>query len=224
MARRTRARVARRPAFNAGLFLDSAAGAQTIVHYGRGDTIFTQGDACAHLLYVRSGGVKVSVQSTAGHEAVVAMLGPGDFLGEGCLAGQPLRVGSAMAIRPTVVLFVESVMMKRLLREQRAMADRFISHILTRHIRMEEDLIDQLFDASEKRLARTLLLLARYGRVEDPARTVPYARQRLADAVGITGGRVKAFLDKFRTLGFIEYQGDMRLKINPSLLNVVLNN
>ena len=143
------------------------------MQYARGETIFTQGDACEHVMYVQSGGVKLSVLSETGREAVVAMLGPGDFFGEGCLAGQPVRMGSATAITPSAILRVAKARMVRLLHKQHAMSDRFIAHMLARNIRIEEDLVDQLFNSSEKRLARTLLLLARYGKQDKPARVVP---------------------------------------------------
>ena len=136
---------------------------KTVVQYGRDEAIFTQGDVCEDVMYIRSGGVKLSVLSTAGKEAVVAMLGPGDFFGEGCLAGQAVRMGSATAITPSAILHVSKASMGQLLHQQHEMSDRFISHMLTRNIRIEEDLVDQLFNSSEKRLARTLLLLARYG-------------------------------------------------------------
>ena len=152
------------PPFNAQAFLDSSGIAKTIVEYERGAAIFTQGDACEDVLYIKSGGVKLSVLSKTGREAVVAMLGPGDFFGEGCLAGQPVRMGSATALTPSVILLVGKEKMVRLLHKQHAMSDRFIAHMLSRNIRIEEDLIDQLFNSSEKRLARTLLLLARYGK------------------------------------------------------------
>src|SRR4029077_20482383 len=138
--------------------------------YARDETIFTQGDSCDHVMYVQSGGVKLSVLSKTGREAVVAMLGPGDFFGEGCLAGQPFRMGSATAITPSVILLVDKAKMVRLLHKQHAMSDRFITHMLSRNIRIEEDLVDQLFNSSEKRLARTLLLLARYGVQDRPTR------------------------------------------------------
>src|SRR5206468_6945008 len=163
--------------FNAQAFLDSSGVRKRVAEYGRGETIFTQGDACEHVLYIRSGGVKLSVLSKTGREAVVAMLGPGDFFGEGCLAGQPLRMGSATAITPSVILLVDKQKMVQLLHKQHAMSDRFISHMLSRNIRIEEDLIDQLFNSSEKRLARTLLLLARYGKQDKPARVVPQISQ-----------------------------------------------
>ena len=212
------------PAFNAQAFLDSAGLSKKIVEYGRGETIFTQGDPCEDVLYIQTGGVKLSVLSKTGREAVVAMIGPGDFFVEGCLAGQPLRMGSATAITPSGVLFVAKEKMVRLLHKQHAMSDRFISHMLSRNIRIEEDLIDQLFNSSEKRLARTLLLLARYGKQDKPARVVPKVSQEtLAEMVGTTRSRVNFFLNKFKKLGFIEYHGGLPLKINSSLLSVVLH-
>jgi CRP/FNR family cyclic AMP-dependent transcriptional regulator len=211
-------------AFNAQAFLDSAGLAKKIVEYRRGETIFTQGDPCEDVLYVQSGGVKLSVLSKTGREAVVAMIGAGDFFGEGCLAGQPLRMGSATAITPSTILFVAKEKMVRLLHKQHAMSDRFISHMLSRNIRIEEDLIDQLFNSSEKRLARTLLLLARYGKQDKPARMVPkISQETLAEMVGTTRSRVNFFLNKFKKLGFIEYDGGLPLKINSSLLSVVLH-
>jgi CRP-like cAMP-binding protein len=168
--------------------------------------------------------VKLSVLSKTGKEAVVAMLGPGDFFGEGCLAGQKYRMGSATAITPSAVLFVEKANMVRLLHKQHAMSDRFISHMLTRNIRIEEDLIDQLFNSAEKRLARTLLLLARYGKQDKPVRAVPpISQETLAEIIGTTRSRVNFFLNKFKRLGFIEYDGELPLKINNSLLSVVLH-
>ena len=212
------------PPFDAQLFLDSPGMSKSIVEYSRGETIFTQGDICADVLYIQTGGVKLSVLSKNGREAVVAMLGPGDFFGEGCLAGQPVRMGSAIAITPSVVLLVNKEKMVRLLHKQHAMSDRFISHMLSRNIRIEEDLIDQLFNSSEKRLARTLLLLARYGKPDTQARAVPkISQETLAKMVGTTRSRVNFFLNKFKRLGFIEYDGDVPLKINNSLLSVVLH-
>ena len=212
------------PNFNAQAFLDSAGLAKTIVQYGRDEVIFTQGDACEHVLYVQSGGVKLSVLSKRGKEAVVAMLGPGDFFGEGCLAGQPVRMGSATAMTPSAILRVEKAQMVRLLQRQHEMSDRFIAHMLTRNIRIEEDLIDQLFNSSEKRLARTLLLLARYGKEDKPIRTVPRVSQEtLAEMIGTTRSRVNFFLNKFKKLGFIEYDGERPIKVNKSLLSVVLH-
>lgn len=183
-----------------------------------------QGDACEHVLYIQSGGVKLSVVSKTGREAVVAMLGPGDFFGEGCLAGQPLRMGSATAITTSSILMVPKARMVGLLHKQHEMSDRFISHMLARNIRIEEDLVDQLFNSSEKRLARALLLLARYGKQEKLSRMAPRISQdTLAKMVGTTRSRINFFLNKFKKLGFIEYDGELPLKINDSLLSVVLH-
>jgi CRP-like cAMP-binding protein len=211
-------------AFNAEAFLASAGLSKTVVRYARDESIFAQGDASDHVLYVQSGGVKLSVLSKRGKEAVIAMLGPGDFFGEGCLAGQPVRMGSATAITPSAILRVEKAQMVRLLHRQREMSNRFIAHLLTRNIRIEEDLIDQLFNSSEKRLARTLLLLARYGKEDKPIRTIPrMSQETLAEMVGTTRSRVNFFLNKFKKLGFIEYDGKHPLKVNKSLLSVVLH-
>jgi CRP-like cAMP-binding protein len=212
------------PPFNAQAFLDSSGVARTINEYGRGESVFTQGDACEDVHYIQSGGVKLSVLSKNGREAVVAMLGPGDFFGEGCLAGQPVRMGSATALTPSVIMLIKKEKMLRLLHRQHAMSDRFIAHMLSRNIRIEEDLVDQLFNSSEKRLARALLLLARYGKQDQPARAVPkISQETLARMVGTTRSRVNFFLNKFKRLGFIEYEGDVPLKVNNSLLSVVLH-
>jgi CRP/FNR family cyclic AMP-dependent transcriptional regulator len=212
------------PAFNAQAFLDSAGLSKKIVAYGRGETIFAQGDPCEDVLYVQTGGVKLSVLSKTGRDAVVAMIGAGDFFGEGCLAGQPLRMGSATAITPSGILFVAKEKMVQLLHKQHAMSDRFISHMLSRNIRIEEDLIDQLFNSSEKRLARALLLLARYGKDEQPTSVLPkISQETLAEMIGTTRARVSFFLNKFKRLGFVEYSDKLPLKINSSLLSVVLH-
>jgi CRP/FNR family cyclic AMP-dependent transcriptional regulator len=211
-------------AFDVQAFLDSAGVSRTIVHYGRGDVIFTQGDAAKHVLYIQTGGIKLSVLSKTGREAVVAMLAPGDFFGEGCLAGQRVRMGSATALAASAILRVGRLQMVKLLHKQHEMSDRFIAHMLARNIRIEEDLIDQLFNSAEKRLARTLLLLARYGKQDQPASVVPkISQETLADMIGTTRSRVNFFLNKFKKLGFIEYDGELPLKINSSLLSVVLH-
>jgi len=212
------------PAFDAETFLDASGTPKTVTQYGRGETIFTQGDASDEVLYIQTGGVKLSVLSKTGREAVVAMLGPGDFFGEGCLAGQAVRIGSATAITPSTVLLVRKAEMVRLLHQQHAISDRFISHMLVRNIRIEEDLIDQLFNSSEKRLARTLLRLARYGKQDKPARIVPtVSNAALARTVGTTRERVEFFLKKFHRLGYIAPNGQGRLTINSSLLSIVLH-
>jgi CRP/FNR family cyclic AMP-dependent transcriptional regulator len=220
----TTRKIATEPAFNAQAFLDSAGMAKTVIKYGRNDVVFTQGEASEDVLYIQSGGIKLSVISKTGKEAVVAMLGPGDFFGEGCLAGQPLRMGSATAITPSTIMRIEKARMVRLLRKQHAMSDRFLAHMLTRNIRIEEDLIDQLFNSAEKRLARTLLLLARYGGEDQPSKIVPrISQETLAEMIGTTRSRVNFFLNKFKKLGFIEYNGDLPVRINSSLLSVVLH-
>ena len=210
------------PAFDTRTLLESASVPKTIVRYGRGDAIFTQGDACEHVMYIQVGGVKLSVLSKTGREAVVAMLGPGDFFGEGCLAGQSIRMGTATATTDSIVLRVDKARMVRLLHEQHAFSDRFIAHMLARNIRIEEDLVDQLFNSSEKRLARALLLLARYGKNDKPVRAVPPITQAtLAEMVGTTRSRVNFFMKKFQRLGFIDYSDG--LKVNSSLLTIVLH-
>jgi CRP/FNR family transcriptional regulator, cyclic AMP receptor protein len=208
--------------FDAQAFLDSAGVARKIVEYRRSETIFAQGDPCDSVLYIQKGGVKLSVLSKTGREAVVAMLGPGDFFGEGCLAGQPTRMGSATAITGSTILVVDKDHMVRLLHKQHSLSDRFITHMLARNIRIEEDLVDQLFNSSEKRLARTLLLLARYGEQDKPQKAVPKISQAtLAEMVGTTRSRVNFFMNKFKRLGFIEYKDG--LKVHNSLLTVVLH-
>ena len=208
--------------FDAHVFLASAGLSRKIVEYPRGTIIFTQGDPCDHVLYIQKGNVQLSVLSQSGREAIVAMLNAGDFFGEGCLAGQPVRMGTAKATTDSAILLVDKRRMIALLHKQRGMSDRFIAHMLARNIQIEEDLIDQLFNSSEKRLARTLLLLARYGKHDKPVRAVPLISQTtLAEMVGTTRSRVNFFMKKFERLGFIEYKNG--LKVNNSLLTVVLH-
>jgi CRP-like cAMP-binding protein len=212
--------------FNAQAFLDSAGLSKKIAEYGRDESIFSQGDLADSVMYVQKGGVKLSVLSKTGREAVVAMLGPGDFFGEGCLAGQDLRIGSASAITPSTVLVITKNQMVKVLHEQHELSDRFIAHMVSRNVRIEQDLIDQLFNSSEKRLARALLLLARYGKQEKPKQIVPkISQETLSEMVGTTRSRVNFFMNKFKRLGFIEYDGnlDAGIQINSSLLSVVLH-
>ena len=186
-----------------------------------GAKIFTQGDPADSVMYVERGTVGLSVLSHAGKEAVIAVLDTNSFFGEGCLVGQPTRMATASAMSPCLIVIVDKAEMVKQLHAQPAFADRFLTHMLTRNIRIEEDLIDQLFNSSEKRLARTLLLLARYGEPEANHRTLPRVSQEtLAEMIGTTRSRVNFFMNKFRKLGFIEYNGV--LKINNSLLSVVL--
>ena len=192
------------------------------VEYGPEAMIFAQGDPATSVLYVEKGVVRLSVLSHAGKEAVVAVLDVGHFFGEGCLAGQSQRMATATAMAPCAILIVEKPEMVRQIHARPAFADRFLTHMLTRNIRIEEDLIDQLFNSSEKRLARTLLRLARYGEPEATHRALPRVSQELlAEMVGTTRGRVNFFMNRFRKLGFIDYN-DGSLKINNSLLSVVL--
>ena len=208
--------------FNIEAFLNANGVSARTIRFARSAVIFSQGGRATSVFYLQEGSVKLSVLSSAGKEAVVAMLVPGDFLGEGCLAGQSLRMATAVAVVPTRALRVPKDDMIRLLHEHSEFSDRFISHMLTRNIRIEEDLVDQLFNSSEKRLARTLLLLARYGREETNARVLPkLSQETLAEMVGTTRSRVNFFMNKFRKLGFIEYNGGIR--INSALLSVVLH-
>jgi CRP/FNR family cyclic AMP-dependent transcriptional regulator len=214
------------PSFDAQQFLDSAGLSKKIVEYQRGEAIFAQGDICDTVMYIQKGSVKLSVLSKTGREAVVAMLGPGDFFGEGCLAGQPVRIGSATATTPSSVLVIEKQQMVKVLHKQHALSDRFISHMLSRNVRTEQDLIDQLFNSSEKRLARALLLLARYGKQDKPKQMVPtISQETLSEMIGTTRSRVNFFMNKFKRLGFIEYNGNLAdgIQINSSLLSVVLH-
>ena len=210
------------PAFDAKAFLESAGAARGVVSYPRGKIVFSQGQPSDTVIYIQKGGIKMSVLSRTGKEAVVAMLGPGDFFGEGALTGQSIRLGTATATMPTTVLIIEKSVMRDLLRDEPAFSERFISYMLARNIRIEADLVDHLFNSSEKRLARTLLLLARYGDQEGPEQRIPkISQETLAEMVGTTRSRVNFFMNKFRDLGFIEY--NEYIKVNTSLLSVVLH-
>jgi CRP/FNR family cyclic AMP-dependent transcriptional regulator len=208
--------------FDPQVFLDTAGVARNVAEFRKGEAIYSQGEAADSVMYVQKGGVKFSVVNGSGREAVVAMFGPNDFFGEGCMAGQTIRMGTATAVTPTTLLVIEKNELLRVLHAQHALSDHFIAYMLARNIRVEEDLIDQLFNSSERRLARTLLLLARYGKQEQPDRILPKVSQEtLASMVGTTRSRVNFFMNKFRKLGFIEYNG--KIKINKSLLSVVLH-
>ena len=209
------------PPFELQTFLDSAGVARTIRKYARSAVIFSQGDPATDVLYIQNGSVKLSVLSRTGKEAVVAVLGQGDFFGEGCLAAQPRRIATASAMSASTVLVIEKAQMLEMLHTQTALAERFLAHMLARNIRVEEDLVDQLFNSSEKRLARVLLLLARYGKTDQPLRIAKMSQETLAEIVGTTRSRVNLFMNKLRDLGFIEYNGD--IKVNSSLLTVVLH-
>jgi CRP/FNR family transcriptional regulator, cyclic AMP receptor protein len=192
------------------------------VEYRKLQKIYVQGDRAKTVMHIHSGSVKLSVLSTRGKEAVLGILGPGDFFGEACLAGQDIRMGSATAMTPTVLMVIDKDEMMRVLHAEHSFSDLFMSYILSRNIRIEEDLIDQLFNSSEKRLARTLLLLARYGKKSEPQKVLPSVSQEmLAEMIGTTRTRVNFFMNKFKKLGFIHYNGG--LHVNSSLLNVVLH-
>jgi CRP/FNR family transcriptional regulator, cyclic AMP receptor protein len=208
--------------FDAQAFLDSSGVARKAIDFRPDAVIYRQGDPADAVMYLQKGRVKLSVLSNAGKEAVVGVLGQGDFFGEGCLAGQTVRMGSVTAMVATTVLVIAKKKMVRLLHEQYAMSDLFIAYILARNIRIEEDLVDQLFNSSEKRLARILLLLAQYGKQDNAQRVIPkMSQEMLAEMVGTTRSRVNFFMNKFRKLGFIEYNGG--LKINNALMSVVLH-
>jgi CRP/FNR family transcriptional regulator, cyclic AMP receptor protein len=209
------------PAFDLRAFLASAGVARAVTTHDALSVIFFQGDACRDVRFLEHGSVKLSVVSRTGKEAIVAILGPGNFFGEGCLAGQPRRIATALALSPSRVLAVEKDKMLEMLRLHPAVAGAFLAHMLTRNIRIEEDLVDHLFNGTEKRLARVLLLLARYG-TEDEQLLLPRLSQgTLAGMVGTTRSRVNFLMNKFRDLGFIEYDG--QIKVNRALLTVVLH-
>jgi CRP/FNR family cyclic AMP-dependent transcriptional regulator len=211
----------KKTAFDAQLFLDSVGASRRVQEFRTKQAIFSQGEPADSVIYVQKGSVKLTVVNESGKEAVVAIFGSGDFLGEGGMAGQPLRMGTATAMVPTTVLIIGKDEMTRVLHAEHQLADRFITHMLARNIRVEADLVDQLFNSTEKRLARTLLLLARYGG-EEPERILQkISQETLAEMIGTTRSRVNLFMTKFRKLGFIEYNGE--IKINKSLLTVVLH-
>jgi CRP/FNR family transcriptional regulator, cyclic AMP receptor protein len=208
--------------FDAGVYLETAGVKRKIVPYRKGQTIFTQGDKCDSALYLQIGVVKITVNSSTGKEAVIALLEPGDFFGEGCISGQTLRVSTATAMGPVSVLEIEKQEMTRVIHEEHEFSDRFVAHMLKRNVRIEEDLVDQLFNSSEKRLARALLLIARYGSSEKPQKIVAKVSQEtLAEMVGTTRSRVSFFMNRFRKLGFIKYNGG--LEVYDSLLRVILH-
>ena len=209
-------------AFDLKEFLELGGVSARVIRLRAGDVVYSQGDPCDSVFYVQQGEVKLAVLSPSGKEAIVAMFEPGDFFGEGALSEQPLRLASATATSASILLVVEKQRMTKLLHEQRAMSDRFLAHLLKRNTRVEADLVDQLFNSSEKRLARTLLILARYGRLEGPNRVLPkISQETLAEMVGTTRSRVNFFMNKFRKLGYVKYNGG--LEINQSLLTIVLH-
>ena len=209
--------------FNTTTFLAQSGPGRKIVAYKKNQPIFSQGDDCEGMFYIQKGRVKISVASQQGKEAVVAILGTGDFIGEGCLAGQRQAITTATVLTSeTVVLHIERAVFQETLHSEQAFADLFLRYVLSRNINFEEDLIDQLFNSSEKRLARILLLMARYGKSDDPEPRIPKITQEtLAEMVGTTRSRISKFMNKFRDLGFIDYDG--QITVHRSLLTVVLH-
>ena len=207
--------------FNVKKFLASVNGGRTLSNYEKNQTIFSQGDTADSVFYIQDGKVKISVRSDEGKEAVVALHGKGDFFGEGCLNGQPLRLASAVTMGESAIMRFTKAAIVRVLRDEPKFAETFTAHLLARNARVEADLVDQLFNSSEKRLARALLLMTNFGKEEMPQPLIANVSQAtLAGMIGTTRARVSTFMNKFRKLGFVEYNGDM--KVHPSLLNVVL--
>jgi len=201
-------------------------GGKTVIEYTENRVIFRQGDPADAIFYLRRGQVKLTVTSQQGKEAIVAILGAGEFFGEGCLAGQPLRVSTAVAVTDCTVALIEKARMAHMLHEQHDISELFVTHLLSRNIRYEEDLVDQLFNSSEKRLARILLLLAHFGKEGRSEAVLPRINQEnLAQMVGTTRSRVSYFMNKFKKLGFVDYDGPSAgLTVHSGLLSVILHN
>lgn len=213
----------KRPSFDPRTFLSKAGLGRIIVHLRKTQIVFSQGDAADSVFYIQKGRVKLTVVSRSGKEATLALLGAGDFVGEACVAAaQPLRMATAAALSDAVLLKIDKEAMIRVLQQQNALSEVFVAYLLARNARIQEDLVDQLFSSSEKRLARILLLLAQFGKEGAPNKVVPKISQEvLAEMVGTTRARVNFFMNRFRKLGFIEYNGELR--IHSSLLNIVLH-
>jgi CRP/FNR family cyclic AMP-dependent transcriptional regulator len=208
--------------FDVNVFLSTVDGGRSVSDYGKNQKIFAQGCAADSVFYVQEGQVKLCVISELGKEAVVALHGKGDFFGEGCLSGQPLRLATAIAMTDCAIMRLDKAAIVRVLREEPKFSEMFLSYILARNARVEEDLVDQLFNSSEKRLARLLLLMANFGKEGRPEPVIAKVSQEtLAEMIGTTRSRVSFFMNKFRKLGFIEYNGE--LEVHNSLLNVVLH-
>jgi CRP/FNR family cyclic AMP-dependent transcriptional regulator len=220
--RSPKGKISQSSAFDVKSFLDSAGLGRKVTKLRAKEIVFAQGDPATNVIYIQEGSVKLAVVNETGKEGVVAVLGPGDFLGEGCLAGQSICMATATAINPTTVLVIAKEEMIRVLHREHEFSDRFIEYMLARNIRVEADLVDQLFNSTEKRLARTLLLLARYGEQDQPDKLLPKVSQEmLAEMIGATRPRVNFFMNKFRKLGLIQYNGG--LKVDKSLLSIVLH-
>jgi CRP/FNR family transcriptional regulator, cyclic AMP receptor protein len=208
--------------FNVQVFLNTVEGGRTVSHYRKNQKVFSQGDPANSVFYIQEGKVKVCVISERGKEAVVALHGKGDFFGEGCLAGQALRLATVAALEDCVIMRLDKAAVVRVLRDEPKFSEAFMAYLLARNARVEEDLVDQLFNSSEKRLARVLLLMANFGKEGRPEPVImKLSQETLAEMVGTTRSRVSQFMNKFRKLGFIEYNGT--LEVHNSLLNVVLH-
>lgn len=209
--------------FDAQAFLATFGEGRRIIVYQKGQTVFAQGGSTDAVFYVQKGKIKLTVVSQSGKEATVGVLGDGSFFGEGGLAGQAVRMGSASAMTDCTILRIDKRAMMEALRRERSFSELFVSHLLARNIRYEEDLVDQLFNSSEKRLARILLLLAHFGKEAIPEPVVPkISQEALAEMVGTTRSRVSFFMNRFRKMGFVEYDRN-GMKVHSSLLNVVLH-
>jgi CRP/FNR family cyclic AMP-dependent transcriptional regulator len=212
----------RNPPFDVAVFLATVNGGRSVSNYREKQKVFSQGDPADSVFYIHEGKVKVCVVSELGKEAVVALHAKGDFFGEGCLSGQPLRLATVAAMTDCVIMRISKTTIVRVLHDEPKFAEMFLSYILTRNARVEEDLVDQLFNSSEKRLARLLLIMANFGREGKPDPVIAkISQETLAEMVGTTRSRVSGFMNKFRKLGFIEYNG--HLEVHNSLLNVVLH-
>lgn len=212
----------RNGSFDPKAFLARVGDGKTKVELSKGQTVSSQGDPADAVFYIQKGKIELKVLSQEGKEAIIAILGAGDFFGEGCLAGQRSRMGTAVAFTECSIIRLNRSAMIQVLHEQPVFSELFVSHLLARNIRSEEDLVDQLFNSSEKRLARVLLLLANFGKEEQPQLVFPkISQETLAEMIGTTRSRVSFFMNKFRKLGFIEYNGG--LKVHSSLLSVVLH-
>ena len=210
--------------FDSKTFLSTINGGRKIVAFAKKQTIFVQGDSSDTVFYIQKGKVKLTVVSKVGKEATIGILNEGDFFGEGCLAGQPLRLCSATAMTDSTVMKIDKKSMVEVLHREHAFSDTFVAYLLTRNIRYEEDLVDQLFNSSEKRLARILLLLAHFGKEGKPEIVIPkMSQETLAEMIGTTRSRVSFFMNRFRKLGFIDYQAGDALQVHSSLLNIVLH-
>jgi CRP/FNR family cyclic AMP-dependent transcriptional regulator len=213
----------KRPKFDTKTFLSTINGGRKIAAFRKKQTIFVQGDSSDAVFYIQKGKVRLTVVSKSGKEATIGILNDGDFFGEGCLAGQPLRLCSATAMTDCSVMQIDKKSMMQVLHREHAFSDMFVAYLLTRNVRYEEDLVDQLFNSSEKRLARLLLLLAHFGKEGKPEAVIPkMSQETLAEMIGTTRSRVSFFMNRFRKLGFVDY-GESGLQVHSSLLNIVLH-